>query len=113
MGITLTAKAMAMRYSLSSTLVKPKAFAMKGTSQTRVVSTREPRRPGEGLVHVVHLEEAAALRAHVEAVENLGHAHGDEGHGRAVRAVGYLPDAGLDIVPDKVAREGEDGNHQA
>ena len=43
MGITLTAKAMAMRYSLSSTLVKPKAFATKGTSQTRVVSTREPR----------------------------------------------------------------------
>lgn len=43
MGMTLTAKHRAMRYSLSSTLVKSKAFAMKGTSQTRVVAIRLPR----------------------------------------------------------------------
>ena len=36
------AKARAMMYSTSSTLVKPKALARKGTSQTRVVSTKLP-----------------------------------------------------------------------
>ena len=43
MGMTLTAKHRAMRYSLSSTLVKSKALAMNGTSQTRVVAIRLPR----------------------------------------------------------------------
>ena len=69
--------------------------------------------PVEGLVHALEREEAAALRAHVEAVADLGHAHGEEGHGRAVGAVGYLPDAGLDEVADKVAREGQQGDDDA
>ena len=42
MGITSTARARAMPYSVQLTGVKPKALAMGTTSSTTVVSTREP-----------------------------------------------------------------------
>ena len=71
------------------------------------------RRPVEGLVHIVHPEQAAALRAHVEAVEYLGMLMVTKAMVVPSRAVGDLPDAGLDKMPDKVAHQGQDRDQQA
>ena len=53
-------------------------------------------------------EDALALAAQIEAVEDFAHAHGQEGHGHAVRAdaPGHLPGTRLDAVAQDI------GNHR-
>ena len=43
-------------------------------------------------------EDAFPLGAHIQAVEDLRHGQGQEGHSGAVRAVGDLPDAAFHVV---------------
>lgn len=43
-------------------------------------------------------EDAFPLGAHIQAVEDLCHGQGQEGHGCAVRAVGDFPDAAFHVV---------------
>ena len=81
---------------MSSTLVKPKALARKGTSQTRVVASRLPRAAQlRVLLKPLSVSRLRALRAHVEAVEDSRHAHSYEGHGCAVGllAISQTPDS--------------------
>ena len=61
----------------------------------------------------VQAEHAFALGAHVEGVENFGHAQCQEGHGHAVRAVHSLPHAAFHIVPNEVGRQRQRRHHQA
>ena len=65
---------------------------------------RDEQRP----VARAHREETAALRAHVQAVENFRHGHGEERHGRAVGAQAVcrdLPHTGFHEVADEIGSE--------
>lgn len=79
----------------------------------------EQRRHGRGEQRPVaraHREDAAALRAHVQAVEDLCHGHGEERHRCAVGAQAVrrnLPNAGLHEVADEVRGEHEHRDHQS
>ena len=55
-------------------------------------------------------EDAAALRTHIKAVENFRHRHGQKRHSRTVRTVFKRPYALVDIMPDKIGNENENGN---
>ena len=60
-------------------------------------------------------EHTAPLGAHIEAVENLAHAHGQEGHGHAVGgdAPGHFKASRLHAVADDVGGHGDDGDKDA
>ena len=81
---------------------KERNLAYEGGCNERT-NARKP----QGLVLRTELEDTAALRAHIETVENLCHRHCQERHGHAVRTVCDLPIAGFHKVTDKVGGNSE------
>ena len=65
-GIIRMASPMAMAYSIGSTVVNSKALAIKGISQTAVVSTRDPAAAPKEPVNGTQLEDTVSLRSHVK-----------------------------------------------
>ena len=89
----------------------------KGIGNTRQVNDRSGENQAEkhgtpkNLVVTAQLEHASALTAHVEGVEDFGHAHRQESHGHSVRAVGNFPYSALNEMTDKIGDHSNEGDH--